>query len=174
MALITLIRRRKPNDSIKKFEMSARHKHQAGLALIDGGDATTGIEQLGYAAEMLLRSAYFRFMKPQIGLQRITSKITGQMLRDAGQEGKRLHIRYDPESFHSLRFWALLLAAIRRDHIQPLPPEVEKELLTRTRELHRLWMIEHRYQNKRYGSTDAARMDINVTWLLEHPEQLWR
>lgn len=174
MALSKLIKRQKPNDSIKKFEMSAQHKYRAGLALIEGGDATTGIEQLGYAAEMLLKSAYFRFMKSRIGLQRITSTITGQMLRDAAREGVRLHIRYDPESYHSLRFWALLLAAIRKDHAQPLPLEVENEMLTRMKELHALWMIEHRYQNKNYGSTDVARMDVNVTWLLENHEQLWR
>ncbi len=171
---MALIKRQKPNDSIKKFESSAHHKYQAGLTLINGGDSTTGIEQLGYAAEMLLKSAYFRFMKSRIGLQRITSVITGQMLRDAAREGMRLHIRYDPESYHSLLFWALLLAAIRKDYIQPLPPGIENEMLIRMRDLHRLWMIEHRYQNKTYGSTDVARMDVNVTWLLEHHEQLWR
>lgn len=171
---MALIKRQKPKDSIKKFEMSARHKYQAGLTLISGGDATTGIEQLGYSAEMLLKGAYFRFVRTHIGLRRITSTITGYMLRDAAREGTRLHIRYDPESYHSLLFWGLLLAAIRKDHARPLPPETEGELLPRVRELHRLWMIEHRYQNRTYGSTDIARMDINVTWLIEHYEQLWR
>ncbi len=171
---MALIKRQKPKDSIKKFELSAQHKYQAGLTLIDGGDAATGIEQLGYAVEMLLKSAYFRFMRSRIGLQRITSITTGQMLRDAAREGIRLHICYDPESYHSLLFWALLLAAIRRDHAQPLPPEIEREMLDRMRELHLLWMIEHRYQNKNYRSTDVARMYLNVTWLLEKHEQLWR
>ena len=96
------------------------------------------------------------------------------MLRDAAREGTRLHIHYDPEGYHSLLFWGLLLAAVRKDHARPLPPKTEGELLTRMRELHRLWMIEHRYQNRTYGSTDVARMDIKVTWLIEHYEQLWR
>ena len=47
---MALIKREKPNDSIKKFETSARHKHQAGLTLIAVGDATTGIKQLGDSA----------------------------------------------------------------------------------------------------------------------------
>ncbi len=171
---MALIKREKPNDSIKKFELSARHKYRAGLTLISGGDATTGIEQLGYSAEMLLKSAYFRFVRSRIGLRRTTSVITGHMLRDAAREGIRLHIRYDPESYHSLLFWGLLLAGIRKDHARPLPPEIEDEMLTRMRELHRLWMIEHRYQNRIYGSSDVARMDLNVTWLIENYEQLWR
>lgn len=171
---MALIKRQKPNDSIKKFELSAQHKYQAGLTLIANGDAATGIEQLGYAAEMLLKSAYFRFMKTRIGLVRITSVVTGQMLRNAAREGVRLNIRYDPESYHSLLFWALLLAAMRKDQAQSLPAEMEKEMLARMRDLHHLWMIEHRYQNKNYRSTDVARMYVHVTWLLENHEQLWR
>lgn len=171
---MALIKRQKPNDSIKKFELSAQHKYQAGLLLIEAGDETTGIEQLGYAAEMLLKSAYFRFVRPAIGLSRITSLITGSMLRAAAREGIRLHIRYDPESYHSLLFWALLLVAVRKDYSQPLPIETEREMLTRIRELHRLWMIEHRYQNKSYGAADVLRMYVNVTWLLENHKKLWR
>ena len=171
---MALIKRQKPNDSIKKFELAAQHKYQAGLTLIESGDAATGIEQLGYAAEMLLKSAYFRFMRSRIGLNRITTTITGKMLRDAAREGARLHIRYDPESYHSLLFWALLLAAIRKDQGQPLPSEVEIGMLLRMRELHSLWMIDHRYQNKNYRDADVSRMYVNVTWLLENHSLLWR
>lgn len=110
---MALIKRQKPNDSIKKFEMSARHKYQAGLTLIAMDDATTGIEQLGYSAEMLLKGAYFRFVRSRLGSRRTTSVITGYMLKDAARERVRLHIRCDPESYHSLLFWGLLLAAIR-------------------------------------------------------------
>ncbi len=171
---MALIKRQKPNDSIKKFESSALHKYQAGLTLIDGGDDRTGIEQLGYAAEMLLKSAYFRFMKSRIGLARITTAITSRMLRDAAQEGVRLHIRYDPESYHSLLFWALLLAAIRKDHAQPLPSELEKEMLVRIRQLHLIWMIEDRYQPKQYPTEEVLLMRANVAWIRDNHQQLWR
>jgi hypothetical protein len=171
---MALIKRRKPNDSIKKFELSAEHKYQAGLTLIDGGDVTTGIEQLGYAAEMLLKSAYFRFMKSRIGLPRTTSVVTYRMLRYAALEGVRLHVRYDPEGYHSLLFWALLLAATRRDYSQGLPQELEEELRVRVRQLHGVWMIENRYQPKQYLTEDVLLMRSHVTWLRDHHRHLWR
>jgi len=171
---MALIKRQKPNDSIKKFEMSAEHKYQAGLALINGGDDATGIEQLGYSAEMLLKSAYFRFVKSRLGLQRTTSVITYRMLRGAALEGVRLQIRYDPEGYHSLLFWALLLAATRRDSSLSLPPEMEEGLRRRVRQLHGIWMIEDRYQPKRYRPEDVLLMRAHVTWLRDHHRHLWR
>ena len=171
---MALIKRQKPNDSIKKFELSAQHKYQAGLTLIDGGDAATGIEQLGYAAEMLLKSAYFRFMRPAIGLPRTTTAITSRMLREAAREGGRLGVRYDPEGYHSLLFWTLLLIAARRNLLRPLSPEAERDLRTRLRQLHAIWMIENRYQPKTHATEDAVLMRAHVTWLRDNHQQLWR
>lgn len=171
---MALIKRQKPKDSIKKFELSAQHKYQAGLALIDNGDERTGIEQLGYSAEMLLKSAYFRFMRSRIGLQRTTSTITYKMLRDAAQEGVRLHIRYDPEGYHSLLFWALLLVATRQDYSQGLSQETEEQLRVRIRQLHPIWMIEDRYQPKSYLTEDVLLMRAHVTWLRDNHQHLWR
>ena len=172
-----LIKRRKPKDTIKKFETVAEHKYQAGLSLVDAGDSHTGVEQLAFAAEMWLKSAYFRFMKRRVGLARTTSEITTRHLRDAATEGVTLGVIAtvpDAESYHSLLFWARLLAAQRRRHSLPLAAQIEGDLLAHVGQLHRMWMIEHRYQPVEYDYSDVLPMQASVTWLRGHHGQLWR
>lgn len=172
--MATLIRRRKPKDTIKKFEAVAERKYQAGLGLIDNADNHTGVEQLGYAAEMFLKSAYFRLVKSDIGLLRTTSEVTNSHLRHAAREGVRLSVPFDPESYHSLLFWATLLTATRRDKSRALPTDFEGELLSRARQLHQVWMIEHRYQPLEYQFDDVLRLRANVTWLRGNHRRFWR
>ncbi len=114
-------------ETVQEFDLAAREKYREGEVLLASGHRGAGVYLLGYSAEMLLKSAYFRFVKSQIGLRKVTSTITGPMLRNAAREGIRLHIRYDPESYHSLLFWGLLLSAIRKDQADPLPGEIERE-----------------------------------------------
>jgi hypothetical protein len=172
--MATLIRRPKPKDTIKKFEATAELKYQAGLILIDSGEDHTGVEQFGYAAEMLLKSAYFRIAKQHHGLARSTSEIRSSHLREAAREGQRLGVPYDPESYHSLLFWATLLVETRRDQHRPLRTNRENDLLARIRQMHQLWMIEHRYQPINYPLQDVLQMRANVTWLHEHYKSLGR
>ena len=172
-----LFKRRKPKDTIKKFETVAELKYQAGLSLIDAGDTHTGVELLAYAAEMWLKSAYFRFMKAQIGLVRTTSEVTSQHLRAAASQGVQLGVigaAPDAESYHSLLFWATLLVEVRKSQSRPLIASTEKDFLSRARQMHQMWMIENRCQPKDYDYNDVLRMQASVTWLRSQHRELWR
>ncbi len=167
-------RRPKPKDTIKKLEIVAERRYQSGLLLISADDDYAGVEQLAYAAEMFLKSAYFRHVKAAVGLSRITSEITRQHLRDAEREARRLGVAHDAESFHSLLFWAELLAAKRLDLLRPLAVDLQRGFLQRVREMHVLWLVENRYQPINYPFADVLAMRANVTWLRANHRTLWR
>lgn len=170
---MALIKRPKPKDSIQKFERTAEGKYQSGLRLLDEDDDHTGVEQCGLAAEMFLKSAYFRVVKSSLRL-RTNSALTKENLNYARAEGVWLAIGYDPESFHSLLFWALLIVRTRQDQGRGLEAGLETVLRQKMREMYRIWMIEHRYQPIAYHSQDVLLMRANVTWLRENHALLWK
>jgi hypothetical protein len=167
-------RRPKLKDTIKKWEIVAERRYQSGLSLIAANDDYTGVEQLAYSAEMLLKGAYFRFVKKTVGLARITSEITMRHLRDAEQEARRLGVAHHSEGFHSLLFWAELLTAKRRSNHHSLTPDMEREFLLRVREMHVLWLVDNRYQPMNYNFDDVLVMRANATWLRTNYAKLWR
>jgi len=56
-----LIDRSQP-DNIREFRVSARQRYHDGLALAGTGNRTASIYLWGYAAEMLLKAAYFALL----------------------------------------------------------------------------------------------------------------
>lgn len=135
---------------------------------MSGGYGGAGMYLMGYSAEMLLKSAYFRFSGAQPA-DRIAA-----LLGPAQQTAQRLIPGVPRETFHSLRFWALLLRAKRRQQNDPLPAALDAPFVSRTRRLYQNWWIGMRYRPDSAQPREALILLDDVDWLRANHGKLWR
>ena len=153
MALRTLIA---THECIQEYERASREHQDAGLILLADGHAQ-GVALMALSVEMVLKSAYFRF----IGYAD-TRQIARDDLRAAVVDTQSLGVTDSPESYHNLLFWANAVISVRRlgipsrTHIgigilpavvaAPMDVQDEAELRTRAVRLRTNWSIGDRYK----------------------------
>jgi hypothetical protein len=162
-----LLDRRKP-DCISEFRAAARWRFQDGVSLAGAGRRTATIYLWGYAAEMLLKAAYFH----AIGFS-ATRPITPADLRGAVANAPRLGFSW-AGNLHSLESWARLLVTTRAS-IPGLAYAVRgfaNQVVIRCRQLQRLWSEILRYhQNVAYLYEVKQAREV-ANWLLVHSPDL--
>ena len=155
-------------ETVQEFEFSSREKAQEGEVLIAGGYNGAGIYLLGYSAEMMLKTAYFRFtgaswsdrIQPRLGSALTAARILVP------------HVAH--ESYHSLKFWSLLLRETRRYRHKALTPLLDAQFISRTRRLHQNCWIGLRYRRDQATMLEAITVQEDVTWLQRNYLSLWR
>lgn len=157
-------------ETIAIFESTAEEKYEDGFNLLSYVSPGNGIYLMGYAAEMLLKSAYFRI----IGLSE-TTPITRQHLRDARSEAARLSVGASDEQFHNVEFWGEIVIKKRIQQARGLPFAFVVELENRTRRLALNWFVEMRYRDLQ-GVTKQDLEDVfdDVVWIKSNYERFWR
>ncbi len=155
-------------ETLFSFERAASARYLEGRELMSGGYRGAGMYLMGYSAEMLLKSAYFRFSGAQP-----TDRIAA-LLGPAQQTAQRLIPGIPRETYHSLRFWALLLRAKRRQQNNPLPLVVDAPFVSRTRRLYQNWWIGMRYQPDATQPREALILLDDMDWLRANYGKLWR
>ena len=97
-------------DSIREFRAAARQRFDDALALSAARRRTAAIYLWGYAAEMIVKAAYFSFL----GLGEADTITWPAHLRPAIDGGRNLGISWPRRSEgHNVRAWAELLIAER-------------------------------------------------------------
>ncbi len=153
MALRTLIA---THECVQEYERAAREHQDAGLILLADGRAQ-GVALMALSVEMVLKSAYFRF----IGYA-ATQQIAPVDLRAAVVDTQSLGVTDSPEGYHNLLFWANAVVSAHRIGVPPrthtgvgtLPAvsaapmsvQDEVELRTRAGRLRTNWSIGDRYK----------------------------
>jgi len=155
-------------ETVQEFELAAGQKYQEGVVLAAGGYAGAGTYLLGYSAEMLLKSAYFRYTGAR------PADLVQPRLAAALTAGRRYIPPVPHEAYHSLRFWSLLLREVRRQQNRPLPAAVDASFVSRTRRLYQSWWIGMRYRRDQATSLEAGSVYSDVTWLRDNYIALWR
>ena len=155
-------------ETVQEFDFSSRQKYREGTTLVAAGHLGAGIYLLGYSAEMLLKNAYFRFTGAS-AVDRVQPR-----LAPALAAGRLYNPAVSHESYHSLRFWALLLRETRRRERRPLPPLVDASFTARTRRLHQTAWIGMRYRQDQATLQEAQSAQSDVGWLHRHDTELWR
>ena len=154
------------DESIEGFEAAADGMYKAGFNLMASTQSGQGVYLMGYVAEMLLKSAYFRLRGFATG-----QVITMTNLRDAVQ---RHHLALPPEKYHDLELWAQLIIS-ERLLIGLSNSSMESDLqLTATR-LNTNWSVKMRY----YPLQGIARQDLedvldDIVWLKSNHSDFWR
>ena len=117
---------------------------------------------------MLLKSAYFRFTGAALADE------VEPRLAPARRAGARLIPLVRDESYHSLRFWAMLLQASRTDQGQPWADvEFVLDFERCTERLYNNWWVEMRYRCNLANSEEALQVLNDVGWLRTHLTTLW-
>jgi hypothetical protein len=155
-------------ESVQDLELASESRSWEGLELLLVGKTSGGTYLMGFAAEMLLKCAYFRFsgaapadaVKPRLG----PARKPGQLLIPAVPH----------EQYHSPRFWALLHLAARRSRHAPLAAITEAQLVQRMRRLHQNWWVEMRYRAIEPSPLEVRSVFDDVSWLRANYVLLWR
>ena len=154
-------------DSIGEFRAAAERRFAEGLALDRDGHRTGAIYLWGYAAEMVLKAAYFQLVG--FGPDRpITTRD-----RRLAQQGATLLGIGGFSSPHDIGAWAELLIAKRKDLDSPYPRTGFKaNVLHYATAAGTVWTVELRYHPNRAYEFEVRRVREAVRWLLDHKHRL--
>lgn len=155
-------------ETVQEFDFASVQKYREGTVLMTAGHLGGGIYLLGYSAEMLLKNAYLRYTGAS-AVDRVQPRLAPALA--AG----RLYIPVvSHESYHSLRFWALLLREVRRRQRRPLAPLIDASFTARTRRLYQTAWVGMRYRQDLATVQEAQNAQSDVAWLHRHYAELWR
>jgi hypothetical protein len=162
-----LLQRCRP-DSIAEFRFAAHQRFRDGLALAPEGRRTAAIYLWGYAAEMMLKAAYFKL----IGFPP-TQNITKADLRGAVSNAGRLGFAWIG-NWHSLDSWAQLLVSTRASATAWAYPDPSfgNHVLARSRQVQRLWSEVLRYHKNVAYPHEVDTVKAATEWLFLHSSQL--
>ena len=155
-------------ETLQEFELALEDRFAVGQHLIVNGYPDAGIYLLGYVAEMLLKTIYFRFTGAG------PADLVGPRLAPARTVGRMLLPQITDEHYHSLRFWAMLLQAERDRQGRPLPVNIALLFEVCTERLHNNWFVEMRYRRNQAMTAEALAVLSDVGWLRANRLDLWR
>jgi hypothetical protein len=170
MSIRTRVSAYRTADSISEFEAAAEQKYEDGFNLLASNTPGNGVYLMGLAAEMLLKSAYFRF----IGYATYRP-VQGSDLHNAQQEASRLGVVAACDHYHNPEFWSELLIKKRVQIGNPLQTTLEAGLASATSRLSQNWWIGMRYVHfAAIDKTDLDHVLDDVVWIKSNHDALWR
>ncbi len=146
-----------------KSAAEQRYWDSLALALTGAGSETGALYLTGYAAEMLMKCAYFQI----IGVP-VTQDIAPHL------QGARTHAFWRGGNLHTLKSWYWLLNDIRSVKGIPWPPASAATI-----ERYVLMVDTHWRESLRYTALPATEAELNqafmgADWLLTNYDLLWR
>ena len=166
-----LIDRCRP-DSIGEFRASAPQRYDDGLALAGAGNRTAAIYLWGYAAEMILKAAYFSLS----GLAEDDAITWPGHIQPAISLGKAapLNIAWPNQGAgHNVRAWAELLVGVRA--LAPATvydPGFAARVQACGQCIWQLWRETLRYHKNRAYLYEVRQVREATDWLLVHSDDL--
>jgi hypothetical protein len=157
MALITRIA---PYESILCFRRSAAARYREGCRLAANGDRLIGIYLLGYAAEMLLKAAYFRLERLHV-----KAPIGPAQLRSARDKAVSWGITA-PVNYHDLSWWAQMLVESRQFLGRSYSYHFARQLLANVNRIYQNWREFLRYRTNRPFRGEVETVVRATTWLV--------
>jgi hypothetical protein len=134
-----------------------------GSVLVDGGQRTAAIYLWGYAAEMTIKSAYFKCVGYAQG-----RRIDKASLDNAKYRARTVHRIAWPGNLHDIYSWALLLVAERSYLGRPYSTILASDFITQVSVVYRHWRETLRYHKNRAYPHEAQRVSAAVKWLLSN------
>lgn len=155
------------HETVQDLVLAAEERYWEGLELMVHQRSHAGVYLMGYAAEMLLKTACFLFdgAKPAEPAQ--------PRLVPTKKLGEANFPDVPHESFHSLAFWAAALEYKRSVAGRPLAPPVLAALRSATLGLYDTWWVEMRYRPSGATIVDCLQLVDSVSWIRAHHTALW-
>jgi hypothetical protein len=157
-------------DSIVEFRDSARQRYDDGLILAAAGRRTGAIYLWGYAAEMILKAAYFAMAGHA---EKDTITWPGH-LQPAIARGKALGIAWPSQGAgHNVRAWAELLVRVRASTpAMAYATSVGLEVQRCGQRIGELWRETLRYHKNLAYPHEMKRVHKAAEWLLTNSDLL--
>lgn len=155
--------------SLQDADLAAEERLEEGRFLVVNGYFAAGVYLLGYVAETLLKTAYVRVAHPRAR----PGYNLGAALREAHIVGGVLLPYTDPDGFHSIRFWAMLLEGVRRGQEREMAAVLRLPFEAHTEYLHRYWKVDMRYLPGDVRPAEAVQYESSVLWLRTNHVAFW-
>lgn len=156
-------------ETLEEFELAWRMRYAEGMLLLDNPKTRSGgVYLLGYVVEMILKTAYFRFVGAK-SQDQIDALLTAIAFKSAA---KKLPV--DVESYHSLLFWMELLVTARDQQRRRLPAHLHTALRSYSEILHENWLVEIRYHSLEPAAEEWHAVQEAVNWFNNHHASLWQ
>ena len=147
-------------DSIAEFRAAAERRFEEGAVLEHGGHRTGAIHLWGYAAEMVLKAAFF-----ELDGFPMRRTITRRDRRRAEQRAAQFGLA-PARGPHDVRMWAELLVAERlRRGRRYRRSGFGVEVVRRAARVAAVWAVELRYHPNRAYEFEVRRMRADVGWI---------
>ncbi len=166
-----LIDRCRP-DSVGEFRVSARQRYLDGPALAGAGNRTAAIYLWGYAAEMLLKAAYFSLL----GIAEDDPITVPGHINPAINRGRAapLSIAWPTQGAgHNVRAWAELLVGVRALTLATAyAPAFAAQVQGCGQRIGQLWRETLRYHKNRAYLHEVRQVRVAAEWLLVNSHTL--
>ena len=155
--------------TLQDADLATEDRLREGQFLVANGFPAAGVYLMGYVAETLLKTAYVRIAHPRAR----PGYNLGASLREARVVGDVLLPYIDADSFHSIRYWAMLVEAVRRGQGREMPDALRLPFEAHTEYLHRYWKVDMRYLPADVLPSEAVQYEQSVLWVRVHHTDLW-
>jgi hypothetical protein len=156
---MALLNRLPTNHTVRGFRTAARLRYSEAERLANAGDRLAGVYLCGYAAEMLLKAAFFRLQGKQPN-----DPITIHDLRIAMQQAQSMYQK-KWHNLHDLGGWAALLTDERRRLGIAYPPRLSRVLNAQVKRIQQNWREDLRYHSNRPYLGEMRATFEGVAWL---------
>lgn len=155
-----LIARIPADHSIRDFRAAAGMRYREAQRLAIAGHRLAAVYLCGYAAEMLLKAAYFRL----IGRSPAQAITMGDLNNAKSYAINHVGIHW-PGNLHDIRRWEELLIQERRLRHVPFPAAFARSLTARVNLIYLNWREHLRYRINRPYRGEVAGVSQAVSWL---------
>jgi len=154
-------------ELLQDFELAGGERLRDAANLLRCGNSTGAAYLAGYAAEMAIKQAVFRFdgadanagVKPR--------------LNPIKKWAKMALPSYSFVDFHDVLFWAYVLRKKRIDRGRTLSEPTAQNLVRLARRLKSSWSVQLRYYHKEVSATEAKAVIEDATWIHKNRAALW-
>lgn len=153
-------------ETLQDLELAAADRLDEAKTLVIMGQTTGGAYVGGYVAEMVLKMATFRINGHGPG-DAVWPLLAPARRRATAAYGGAL----EHHNYHSVRFWALLLAADRRRLGRPSP--LATQAVNRALLIDDIWAVSMRYRSSLVESEGAKKLLEEVGWMHSNRLRLW-
>ena len=161
-------------ETLQEMELALEQKLREGESLLVRGHSGAAIYLMGYAVEMTLKTAYFRYrgaspadpMPPMFAPAVHFARVRFPGIASPGGPPFR--------HYHDILFWGRLLRAVHRADMRNWPPEFDSQYLNAIRLLGRMWFVEMRYKPDLADAVQARIIQVKARWMARHRSLLSR
>lgn len=150
-------------DSIRGFRAAAKVRYLDAQLLTEARRRTAAIYFWGYAAEMIIKAAYFS----TIGY-RMQQSITLADLDRAKKQSFSIHGISWSGGLHNIEGWARLLVNERARLGRPYSVVIASRIVFNASNVYKYWRETLRYHKNRAWPFEAARVQASVDWLFSN------